>query len=245
MTSARTKLIKSLKLKKNRKKEGLFVIEGEKNVLELVDSDFSIHSIYATKDFLNSHAKVLNRLEIEIFECRESQLTDLSTFKSNEQALSVSKIRKNQALKAEENEFALILDDISDPGNLGTIIRICDWYGIRKVIASENTVDIYNPKVISASMGSFIRVQVFYCDLEKFMRQEDRIYLGTFMHGEDVHSYSFGSGGYIVMGNESNGISESIVPLITSKLMIPLYGSAESLNVGVATAVILDNLKRG
>lgn len=244
LTNARTKLIKSLKLKKNRKHEGLFVVEGEKNVLELLDSDFSIHSLYATGDFLDTHARVLNRREIESFACNKKQLTNISSFKSNEQALSVVKIKKNQQLKADDNEFALILDEIKDPGNLGTIIRICDWYGINKIVASESTVDLYNPKVISASMGSFLRIQIYYCELFQFMQQNEGHYLGAYMKGSDVHSYSFGSGGYIVLGNESNGISESIAPFINQKISIPSYGSAESLNVGVAAAIILDNLKR-
>ncbi len=244
LTKARTKLVKSLKLKKNRKQERLFVVEGAKNVLELLESDFSIHSLYATEDFINTHAKVLQLHDIEILRSSESQLTEMSTFKSNEQALSVVKIKENEALKAVNNEFAVMLDNVQDPGNLGTILRICDWFGVNKVIASEDCVDLYNPKVISSSMGSFTRVQVYYTVLSKFMGTHPGPYFGAYMMGSSVHDFDFGKRGYIILGNESNGISEELAELIDKRVSIPSHGPAESLNVGIASAVILDNLRR-
>jgi len=244
LTKARTKLVKSLKLKKNRKQKQLFVVEGAKNVLELLDSDFLIHSLYATEDFITTHAKVLNLHDIEILRSSESELTEMSTFKSNEQALSVVKIKENESLNALNKEFAVMLENVQDPGNLGTILRVCDWYGIKKVIASEDCVDIYNPKVISASMGSFTRVQIFYTSLRKFIERNPAPYFGAFMNGSSVHEFEFGSWGYIILGNESNGISNELDEFIDQRISIPSYGTAESLNVGIATAVILDNLRR-
>jgi len=244
LTKARTKFIKSLKLKKNRKQEGLFVVEGTKNVLELLDSDFSTHSLYATEDFYNSHAEVLKSLDIEMLKSSESQLTEMSVFKSNEQALAVVKTKENNPLKAVNSEFAIILDGVRDPGNVGTILRVCDWFGVKKVIASEDSVELYNPKVIASSMGSFTRVKVYYTSVVEFITREDGPYYGTFMKGSDVHKFDFGNRGYIIIGSESNGISRELVSMINQRLSIPSYGSAESLNVGVATAIILDNLRR-
>jgi TrmH family RNA methyltransferase len=133
-----------------------------------------------------------------------------------------------------------VLDDIRDPGNLGTMIRTADWYGVKHIIASEESADFYNPKVLSATMGSFCRVQVFYTDIESYLRMVRRPVYGTFLDGLDVHQVNFKEGGLIVIGNESNGISQSIEKLVTQKITIPRYGNAESLNAAIATGVILD-----
>jgi len=141
----------------------------------------------------------------------------------------------------------LILDDIRDPGNLGTIIRIADWYGIKKIICSPDTTDVYNPKVIAASKGSFTRVNLFYTPLPEFLAQhaKDRDLLGAFLDGDSIYEHSFSAqGGYVVMGNESNGIGAEVETFITNRITIPRVGEAESLNVGIATAVMLDNLRR-
>jgi RNA methyltransferase, TrmH family len=157
-------------------------------------------------------------------------------------------MRENKFFSADENEFVLVLDDIRDPGNLGTILRIADWYGIKKVICSENTVDFYNPKVISASMGSFTRIKIYYSEISKYIENIDKKVnieiIGTFLNSENVHRFDFPTSGYIVLGNESNGISTEVEKYITKKITIPRFGHAESLNVGIATAVVLDNLKR-
>ena len=139
----------------------------------------------------------------------------------------------------------LVLDDIRDPGNLGTIIRTADWYGINKIIASSETADFYNPKVISATMGSFTRTKIFYTGLESYLAgQTGRPIYGAFLHGNSIYQTDFSSGGFLVIGNESRGISERLEPHITERITIPRIGKAESLNAAIATAVVLDNIRR-
>ncbi len=244
LTKARTKFIKSLKLKKNRKQEGLFVVEGAKNILEVLDSDFQVYSLYVTDNFYQLNSDRLSGLNFELTIATGNQLAAAGSFKNNDQALALVKITNNQAIQADNNEFGLILDNINDPGNLGTIIRVCDWYGIRKIIVSEDTVDLYNPKVIAASMGSFTRLKIFYTDLIDFITSAAGPFIGTFMEGVNIHDFQFDRRGYIILGNESNGIRPEIEELVNSRLMIPSFGNAESLNVGVAAGILLDNLSR-
>jgi TrmH family RNA methyltransferase len=137
-----------------------------------------------------------------------------------------------------------VLDDIRDPGNLGTILRIADWYGIRKLICSSSTADVYNPKVISASKGSFTRVEWYYCELNAYLKERSVPVYGAFLDGANVHTHGFEKSGYIVLGNEANGISFEVEQLVSQRITIPRFGGAESLNVGIATAIICDNLRR-
>ena len=148
------------------------------------------------------------------------------------------------ALNIKEGEFIIALDDIRDPGNLGTIIRTADWYGIHTIIASEETADFYNPKVISSTMGSFTRVNVHYEDLQNFLSKTHRKIYGAFLQGRSIHHESFASGGIILIGNESRGISKPLEKLVTDRITIPRFGHAESLNAAIATAVICDNIRR-
>ncbi len=151
---------------------------------------------------------------------------------------------KPNVLPVIENDFCLVLDDLRDPGNLGTIIRTADWYGINHIVASEETADFYNPKTISATMGSFCRVNVFYTDLIEFFSDNKLPVLGTFLDGADVHQFDFGKGGLIVIGNESNGISGALNKFISHRISISKIGGAESLNAAVATGIVLDNIFR-
>lgn len=258
-----SKIIQSLQNKKNRMQEGLFFVEGAKNVLEALNSDFVLEKLFVTEDFFKKndfyyYEKAPFGHLIEI--ATEQELIQAGTLQSNNAALAVFKMKEN-ILIYPENEFILFLDNLQDPGNLGTIIRLCDWYGIKKIVCTPNTVDFYNPKTIAATMGSFTRVQVCYCPSQPFFDaiSTDKIpVFGTFMEGENVHKIDFGtdftqdekgnlvdiSSGVIVMGNEANGISKEVAQYITRKITIPRFGQAESLNVGVATAIILDNLRR-
>jgi len=177
------------------------------------------------------------------------QLSRVGTLQTNDTALAVVKTKPNGFLCVEAQEYALILDDVRDPGNLGTIIRIADWYGISKIVCSLTTTDWYNPKVIAASKGSFTRVRGYYVDLEDYILSEQKKsdhlhFYGAFLEGQNIHQTTFAETGYIIMGNESNGISAAIEKHITHKITIPRFGQAESLNVGIATAVVLDNWRR-
>jgi TrmH family RNA methyltransferase len=242
LSKANIKFIKSLQVKKYRKQEQCFLIEGAKSVLELLKSDFEIVMIAATSEFL-SGLNIPDRT-IELIEASEKSLEDAGEFKTNNTAIAVAKLRPNLALNVNQNEFALVLDDIRDPGNLGTIIRTADWYGIHKIIASEETADFYNPKVISSTMGSFTRVHLFYTNLQDYVRDSKHRVFGAYLDGKNVHETNFGSSGLILIGNESHGISQTLERFVTDKITIPRYGEAESLNAAIATAVICDNLRR-
>jgi TrmH family RNA methyltransferase len=241
ISKASIKFIKSLQIKKYRKQEQCFTVEGAKSVLELVNSEFEIRTIYGTADFVNQLPK---GRPVETVTVTAAELSTMGAFQMNESALAVAVIKENKRLDVSKNEFGLVLDDIRDPGNLGTIIRTADWYGIKNIIASEETADIYNAKVITASMGSFTRTSIYYTNLVDYLSGTPHRVLGAFLGGTDVHHFTFGSGGLIVIGNEGKGISPAVEKLITHRITIPRYGQAESLNAAIATAIICDNLRR-
>jgi RNA methyltransferase, TrmH family len=243
ISKANIKFIKSLQIKKYRKQEQSFIVEGAKSVQELLNSDFETTMLLATPDFLSK----LNETHIktEILEVSAKELQSIGEFQTNESALAIVKMKPNKIIEVKQDEFALVLDDIRDPGNLGTIIRTADWYGIKKIIASEETADFYNSKVITATMGSFTRTEIFYTALEDYLSNTSHKVYGAFLNGKNVHQLDFGKGGLIVIGNESKGISAGVERSVTDRVTIPRYGQAESLNAAIATAVICDNLRRG
>jgi TrmH family RNA methyltransferase len=242
ISKANIKFIKSLQIKKYRKQEQCFIVEGAKSVQELLNSDFEITQLLATSDFLGKLKE--RQTGAEIIEVSAKELEGIGEFQTNESALAIAKMKSNKKIDAGVNEFALVLDDIRDPGNLGTIIRTADWYGIKKIIASEETADFYNSKVISATMGSFTRTEIFYTALEDYLSSISHKVYGAFLDGRNVHEFNFGQGGLIVIGNESHGISQSIAKYITDRITIPRYGKAESLNAAIAAAIICDNVRR-
>ncbi|HEV8513490.1 MAG TPA: RNA methyltransferase [Cyclobacteriaceae bacterium] len=243
VSKAKIKYLKSLQVKKYRKQEQSFVVEGAKSVQELLGSSFDVTWVGGTKDFLQTHARQLASRKIEVAEVSAKELEQLGSFQTNETVMAVAKMKQN-SLPDLKDEFVLLLDDLRDPGNVGTIIRTADWYGIKNIIASDETADFYNPKTISATMGSFCRVNVFYTNLSEFFRQNKLPVFGAFMDGANVHQLDFGKSGLIVIGNESNGISEEVSQFVQQRITIPKIGGAESLNAGIATGIILDNIFR-
>lgn len=241
LSKATIKFIKSLQVKKYRKQEQCFVIEGAKSVQELLGSDFEVLQVLGTKTFLEDLAVPVRG---EVLEVPERVLEGLGEFQSNRTALAVARLKPNKPVSVSRGEFALALDDIRDPGNLGTMIRTADWYGINKIIVSNETADFYNPKVISATMGSFTRVQVYYADLQTYFSDVSVPVYGAFLDGENVHQLSFGGEGIVLIGSESHGISPALDPFVTRRITIPRFGGAESLNAAIATAIICDNLRR-
>ena len=233
------KLITSLQQKKYRKQEQLFFAEGLKVVQELLHSNFELQELFTTKqDFLSVSKDNLHAIS-------EAELKKISALATPNSCLAVFKIPKAKEMK--ESGLILALDDVRDPGNLGTIIRLCDWFGIETLFCSEETVDIYNPKVVQATMGSISRVNVVYGDLENFLVKTKLTVFGTFMDGKNIYQESLPNDGVIVMGNESNGISEAVEKLVTDRIAIPRFGDlqiTESLNVATATAIILSEFKR-
>lgn len=221
------------------------MVEGGKSVAELLKSNFEVTLLYGTERFFKDNESAVSHLKAEVLVVSEADLAAAGTYQTNNAALAVARMKPNQIAPIAPGEYVIVLDDIRDPGNVGTIIRAADWYGIKNIIASEETADFYNHKVISATMGSFCRVNVFYTALPAYLEQHTQAVYGAFLDGTDVHATSFQpEGGYIVMGNEANGISAEVSKLVTHKITIPRYGHAESLNAGVATAIILDNLRR-
>jgi len=244
LSKARIKFIKSLQLKKYRKQEQCFVVEGGKSVLELLHSDFEVVQLLATPGFFDQNHKALMGLAREITEVEENELAGLGEYSANNAALAIVRMKPNRAPAVNTDEFFLMLDGIRDPGNLGTMLRTADWYGIKKIIASEDTGEVYNGKVIQSSMGSFTRVNIFYTDLEQYLTKNVLPVFGTFLAGDNVHNINFGTSGVIVIGNETNGISKEVEKFVTKRITIPKFGNAESLNAAIATAVICDNIRR-
>jgi RNA methyltransferase, TrmH family len=243
LSKARIKFIKSLQLKKYRKQEQCFVVQGEKSVLETLQSHLHVQQILATPDFMERNEKALSYFKGEVLRVKANELALLGEYASNDAALAIVTIPPNE-FKKPTTGFSVMLDDIRDPGNLGTIIRTADWYGIDTVIASEETADVYNHKVIQSSMGSFTRVKVFYTNVVEYLSTNKQPVYGTFLQGENVHAVSFGAEGIIVVGNEANGISAAVEKFVTNRITIPAFGKAESLNAAIATGIVLDNLRR-
>ena len=232
ITKNQIKFIKSLSLKKNRQKEQLFIAEGEKIVAELLNSNFEFHEIFATNEW------ILKNTDVRAIKVNNSELDRISNLKSANNVLAIVKIKQDNL--SVTDGLTLVLDDINDPGNLGTIIRMCDWFGVKQLVCSKSTVDCFNPKVVQSAMGSLFRVPIIYTDLEEYVTKVDTPIYGAFMDGENVRNVKVPESVHLIMGNEANGISEEIDNLITDKVAIKNIGnSAESLNVAVATSILL------
>ncbi len=265
------KLVRSLELKKNRKKEGLFVAEGPKVVGDLLRAGYVPHSIFMVQGsefrVQGSGAKVQGsraKVQGSSFLVTDDELRKLSFLQHPQEVLALFEIPSPGSLPFREGlgvgsppslqggvggrPLALALDGIQDPGNLGTIIRIADWFGIATIYCSEDTADCYNPKVVQATMGSLAHINIVYTNLEALLRQYDGPIYGTLLDGQNIYQQELSSEGIIVMGNEGNGISPAIRQLVTHKLLIPNYNpsseTAESLNVAIATAITCAEFRR-
>ncbi len=233
------KRITSLLQKKYRKQEQLFFVEGVKGVQELLDSNFELVELFTTNSELFSVDKS------KVCAITEPELQKISALTTPNTCLALFKIPA--AVSFEEKGLLVALDDVRDPGNLGTIIRLCDWFGIKTLFCSEESVDVYNPKVVQATMGSISRVNVVYGNLEKFLSETKLPVFGTFMDGKNIYKETLPNEGIIVMGNEASGISKAIENLVSERIAIPRFGdlqATESLNVATATAIILSEFKR-
>lgn len=232
ITKNQIKYIRGLALKKNRVKEQCFVVEGEKSVAELLRSSFQIIDLFATKQWIAEN-NYDNANEVSV-----TELARISNLKSANNVLAVVKF--NEEIKEKILGVTLVLDDINDPGNLGTIIRVCDWFGVEQIVCSKNTVDFYNPKVVQSTMGSLFRVSVLYTDLNKYLAKTTTPIYGAFMDGENIKSSNTNENIHLVMGNEANGISKEVEKYISKKVAIKnIGGNTESLNVAMATAILL------
>ena len=242
------KLVHSLELKKNRKKEGLFVAEGPKVVGDLLRAGYKAHSIFKVESSMFNLQSSMFNLQCSIFNVTDDELRKLSFLQHPQEVLAVFEIPQTSNFNLQTSNLSLALDGIQDPGNLGTIIRIADWFGIDAIYCSPDTADVYNPKVVQATMGSIAHVPIIYTDLQELLSKADCPIYGTLLDGEDIYQQQLEPKGIIVMGNEGNGISAPIRKLITHKLLIPNFNqgstTAESLNVAIATAITCSEFRR-
>lgn len=244
LSKAQISLITSLQNKKYRKQHGLFIVEGIKSVQEFISSSYQVESIFYTDDANTKVGKISHN--IKSHELTETEFQKISTLKSPQGILALVKLPKQQQIKVNDlrNCYNIVLDDVQDPGNLGTIIRTAEWFGIKHIICSIGTVDAYNPKVVQATMGSLSRVQIYYVDLHEFISSTDLPVYGALLNGQSIYQTEWGAEGLIVMGNEGNGISTAILALIDRAVTIPRIGQAESLNVAIATTVFCSEIAR-
>ena len=247
LTKNQIKWVHSLELKKNRKKEGLFVAEGPKVVGDLQRAGYRAHTIFSTTERPN--AQLVTDDELRKLSFLQHPQEVLAVFEINlSPKLGDDKGLNNGFSSSDLNGLSLALDGVQDPGNLGTIIRIADWFGIQTIYCSEDTADCYNPKVVQATMGSLAHVHIIYTDLEALIKSAHCPIYGTLLDGQNIYQQELSCEGIIVMGNEGNGISPAIRQLVTHKLLIPNYNpsseTAESLNVAIATAITCAEFRR-
>ena len=247
------KYLNLLKQKKYRQKYGFFIAEGDKIVSDFIHSNWEIHEIFALKEWIDKipEKELPATSKIHIIDAHE--LKKVSSLKTPHNVMAVIKVpERNTGFKIQPEKLVLMLDEIKDPGNFGTIIRTANWFGIRDIICSDDSVDVYNPKVIQSSMSALIHVRVWYQDLktslEQFNKANVPVY-GTFLSGENIYDASVTSGGVILMGNESRGIAAELEPYITRKITIPAFlpskkDTIESLNVASATGIVCAEFRR-
>lgn len=243
------KLIKSLAHKKYRQKRQLFLVEGDKNVLEVLHSKIEVQSVFATSAFLKEHADLVKKAG-KTDEATTEEIKKASLLKSPQNALALCTLPEKTPLPENMDSFSFYLDGIQDPGNLGTIIRTCDWFGIKNLYCSEDTADVFNPKVIQAAMGSFTRLKIHYADfseIRKIANNSGVKILGAFMEGANIYKSQLPRNALVVLGNEGQGIRKEVEQSIDQKISIPrfLNNKPESLNVAVSAAIICSEFKRG
>lgn len=239
LSKNKIKWIRSLQQKKFREELGLFVVEGEKMVNEILEyCKENIQFLCYTKD----SSIPLSSVNFETILVTEEELKSISSLKNPNKSLAVLKIPAKKEIKT---NFRIALDGIQDPGNIGTILRLADWFDVKEIICSKDTVDIYNPKVVQASMGAIFRINVIYCDLANYLSKANQPIYGALLEGENIYKKKIEPKGILVLGNEGNGISKPIISLINEPITIPRFGKAESLNVSVATGILLSEFFRG
>jgi len=249
ISKAKVKLISSLQDKKQRREYRLFTVEGTKSVMETLEH-FKLHMLAASTEWYDNHEDLHISEELK-YSATHLQLKQMSTLSTAPDVIAVYTIPDEALPDADslKGKLTLLLDDIQDPGNLGTIVRCADWFGIKHIIASPHTVDIFNPKTVQATMGALGRVNVSYTELDKFIRTFPAIpVVGMLLDGDNIYNAPLPNEAFIVMGNEGNGITESVRNLISHGLLIPSYPpgdpTVESLNVAMATAITLSEFRR-
>jgi RNA methyltransferase, TrmH family len=253
ITRNKAKLINALRIPKYRKKYGLFVAEGTKLILELLQSDFGIDEIYATSDWIKQHREAFRHVDHLVIRVEQKDIDAVSSLSTPPNVMAIINIPEREIKPVLFSDApTIMLDGINDPGNLGSIIRSADWFGIPQIVCSENTVDAYHPKVVQASMGSIFRLRIYEADLMKVLssKAEDIPAYGAFMDGKNIHHTHLNPNGIYIIGSESHGISPELTKLINHRIAIPRYSrddksfETESLNAAVAAAIILAEMRR-
>jgi TrmH family RNA methyltransferase len=254
LSKNKIKHLRSLRLKKYRDKYGEYLVEGEKIIKELINTGYSkLKQLIVTRQWLKDNYKDGIHSSDLVLTVTEHELSKISSFKTPGKVVAVMSIpehiiNKDDIIKG----ISLVLDKIQDPGNLGNIIRIADWFGIKNIFCSHDCADCFSPKVVQSTMGAIIRINVYYVNLKDLLEEYNSVQgftvYGTFLNGESIYDKNLAEKAFIVMGNESRGISKSYMPYITTRLFIPKYthqaGSVESLNVSAATAIVCSEFRR-
>jgi TrmH family RNA methyltransferase len=244
LSKSQISFIKSLHQKKYRKENGIFIIEGIKSIVEFIQSNHQVHSIY----YLSQNRSLLPTLSanIKLFEVNNAELDKISTLQTPQGILALVHTPMQPVLQLNtfKNAFSLVLDGVQDPGNMGTIIRTADWFGFQNIICSNNCVEIYNPKTVQATMGSLSRVNVFYEDLPSILKDLNLPIFGAVLDGTSIYQTDWGKEGLVILGNEGQGITPEIMKLITHPVTIPRIGAAESLNVAISAAILCADISR-
>jgi len=245
LTKARIKHLQNLKLKKYRQNYTEFVIEGDKLITEALVEKANILLLAATKPWIGEHKHKIPK-HIAVEEVSEKEMEKISSFKTPQAAIALIKIPKQDNKKSlKKEDWLLVLDGIQDPGNLGTIIRSADWFGVHTIVCSDDCVELYNPKVIQATMGSLFRVELYYSNIGEFLLQSNKIKYAATLNGENIFQVNFEKPGILVIGSESHGIRPEVLKHCTTEISIPAYGKAESLNAAVATSILLSRIRGG
>ena len=231
------KYIQSLFDKKNRQEEGLFIAEGPKLIEEILKSNYAIKKIYATDNWVVENPDYTDK----IISVNEAELSRITGLQNANKVIAIVHQQEN-ILPNLNNNISLVLDGIQDPGNMGTIIRIADWYGIKNILCSEDCVELYNPKVVQSTMGSFVRVNCWYGNIATVLKESSMPVFGALLNGKNVQLQNKLKEGFLVIGNEGKGISKDILSYINHAITIPRIGGAESLNAAVATGIILSHI---
>ena len=244
LSKSQLQFIKSLHQKKFRKEHGLFIVEGIKSITEFLHSDYIIHSVFCTSKVEPKIGNFPKKIKLNIIS--DKDLTAITTLKTPQGILALVKIPDDKRVDKQElrNSFTLVLDNIQDPGNLGTIIRTADWFGINKIICSEETVEAFNPKVVQATMGSLARTSIVYTDLQRFFQDNTIPIFVALLNGNSIYETNFGDEGLILLGNEGNGVSKNLLNPSMVSVTIPRFGNAESLNVAVSAAIFCSEIRK-
>lgn len=238
------KFIKSLQNKKYRKIYSAFTVEGEKNVLELIEASWALERLLVSEEFATKYKDLLRKTNRTAEVVSEEQLSSLGYLESNKSALAVVSMKGEEEAVVDLSASLIVLCNVQDPGNLGTIIRTADWFGIKQIVCSPQTVEWFNPKVIQATMGAFTRVKIYYKDLEPFLEKLNMPVLAADLKGENIYTHPFSEPSAILMGSESHGIPKELSTMITHRLTIPAFGQSESLNVAIATGIFCFALRK-